>query len=150
MRRFQAQRGRAVVLLFALAFAVPAFASTIVANTGDDDATESGDASDWIAEGWSQAGSYTDVTVKATLSQLVIGTQHGKGFAFMEEQVGNHAVQLDSTTFTFPDNNSQVTLFSNLSLGPGTYYLALYGEGFGSLSLRNPIPRSPVRRMFRM
>lgn len=130
MRHTWRTLSRPLLGLSTLLLAVPAFCSTIVAITGDQSAFEGGDASDWTAQGWTQAGTYTNVTIQATVFRAVIGNPPGNGFAFLEEQVGGHAVELDSTDFVFPKQQSHVTLFSGLSLGPGTYYLAIYGEGF--------------------
>lgn len=126
---------RPLVLTAALSLACPVFGSTIVSITGNEGAFENGASSEWTAQSWTQAATYSDVTIKATVFQELIGTPNGDGFAFLEEKVGSHAVEIDSHDFKFPADSSeaspaQITLFSGLTLGPGTYYLAIYGQGF--------------------
>jgi hypothetical protein len=119
----------------AILLAIPSYGAPVLAITGDRLPYESGDSTLWTAQGWTQSGAYTDVSIRVTVFQQAVGTPNGQGFAFLEKKVASHAVEIDSTTFRFGANSTQdqpilVTLFSGLSLDPGTYYLAMYGEGF--------------------
>ena len=123
-----------LVMLF---LAAPVFGSTIVSvtyNLGQDE-FEGGDSQIWGAESWMQTGSYTDVTIRATLLREVLNNPPGDGTAFLEEKVGNHAVQIASDDFVFPKDEAEIKLFTGLSLGPGTYYLSVFGPGFLALRL---------------
>jgi len=133
-------------LILMAALAAPASCTTIVKTSGTGDFYSGGDASTWSAQGWTQADSFIDVVIKATVFQLAIGPPHGDGFAVLSKKVGNHADQVDSTTFSFPASSSQanpvqITLFNNLSLGPGTYYFSIYGDGWWTA---DPIEEPPV------
>ena len=94
--------------------------------TGSGSFFESGDSDEWSAQAWTQTGSYTDVTIRATFGYAVY---QGDGSAFLEEMVGNHAVEIDSTDFVFPQDPKELHYSRVFRLGPGTYYLAVYGEG---------------------
>lgn len=114
------------------------FASTLVSITGSGSFFESGDSDEWSAQAWMQTGSYTDVTIRVTFGDAVY---QGDCSAFLEEIVGNHAVAIDSTDFVFPQDPKELKLFTGLSLGLGTYYLAAYGEGDW---ISDPIEANPV------
>jgi hypothetical protein len=125
-------------LAVALLAASPVFSSTIVRLSGDESGIESGDSGEWTAQSWTQAGSYSGVVISATLERAIIGNPFGNGFAFLEEQSGDHAVEIASVDFRFPADERQFTLFDDLTLGPGTYYLALYGDGFWIADVGSP------------
>jgi len=118
-----------LVMLF---LAAPLFGSTLVSVTYNlaPDEFEGGDTQIWAAESWTQTGSYTDVTIRATLLREVLNSPPGDGTAFLEQKVGNHAIQIASADFVFPKNEAEIKLFAGLSLGPGTYYLSVFGQGF--------------------
>ncbi len=130
---------RALLIIFALFLTVPGFSTTILSLTGDQGGIEDGDSSDWGAQSWKQTGSYTNVDIRANLERAVLGNPFGNGFAVLEEKAGSHAVEVDSTDFRFPKDPHLYTLFPGLTLGPGTYYLAIYGEGFWISDLTSPL-----------
>jgi len=133
-------------LILMAAIAVPAFCTTVVRTSGTGPFFTGGDASSWVAQSWTQADSFIDVVIKATVFQLAVGPPHGDGFAVLSKKVGNHADQIDATTFSFPASSSQanpvrITLFNNLSLGSGTYYFSIYGDGWWTA---DPIEEPPI------
>jgi hypothetical protein len=139
MRDYRSVRTLApIAILIALFAAAPAFGSTIVSITGGGTFIERGDSDDWGAQGWTQTGSYTDGTIRGTFGD---GYFQAAGSAFLEERVGNHAVEIPSTDFVFPKDPTQIKLFTDLSLGPGTYYLATFGQGDW---ISDPIEDSPT------
>jgi hypothetical protein len=82
-------------------------------------------------EEWTQTGSYSGVTISATLAGGVVFP--GTGIAYLMNQIGpgtTAANQLASPfAVTAPTaSNSSITLFSGLTLGPGTYYLLITGS----------------------
>lgn len=139
MRQIYPWRTGSLVMIVALFLASPLLADTVVSLTGDQGGIEDGDSSDWTAQSWTQAGSYTGVVIRANLERAILGDPFGNGFAFLYEQVGSHAVEVASDDFRFPVNPEEFTLFTGLSLGPGTYYLALYGEGWWIADLAPPL-----------
>jgi hypothetical protein len=105
--------------LFA-AMTAPAFATpiTVISNTGANNGAEI----NWTAESWTQTGNYTGVSISATLDA-------GNAMVYLLDQLGpgttmaNEVVPSENITVTggFQD----FTLFSGLTLGPGTYYLLI-------------------------
>ena len=91
-----------------------------------------------FATGWTQTGSYQSVSVSA----LIFGGQHAEsGTAYLVDAIGARttvADQIASAPFSVPVGSAFsspfVTLFSGLTLGPGTYYLVLTGNGPDFLS----------------
>lgn len=96
--------------------------------------------------GWSQTGTYTNVSISADVN--IVGSPgdpaNGKptdtGLSFLTTQVGagtTVANQIASGTFAGPSNwganptPNWITLFTGLTLGPGTYYLTLDTTGYG-------------------
>jgi hypothetical protein len=77
---------------------------------------------------WSQAGSFTGVTISALLSAGAVGNT-----AFLTNLIGPTATAANVIAFTSwvaPIASTQVQLFAGLDLGPGTYYL-VFGAGGG-------------------
>jgi hypothetical protein len=87
---------------------------------------------------WSQTNTYGDVSIFADLNGF---GGSGAGIAYLTTALGpgttaaNEAAAPDN--FTFPNSQQDVQLFSGLNLGPGTYYLTVYGTGGWGLS-QNP------------
>ena len=79
---------------------------------------------------WTLTGSWTNVAIAASLTS---GTAGRTGSAYLTNQIGAGtaiANQIATTGFTFAQvgnafDVSYVSLFSGLTLGPGTYYLVL-------------------------
>jgi hypothetical protein len=121
--------------------AASASASTIVSLTG----TPSGisytvDVFDTLAISWTQTLSFGGVIVSAELQGS------GTGNAYLMTAIGpgtTSASQIASVPFTFPGSATYLTLFSGLSLGPGTYYLLLSGDT-GTQRSGWSIPFSPT------
>ncbi len=127
-----------IATFIALFAAAPVFGSTIVSINGDGSFFESGDSDEWGAQAWTQTASYTDVTIKGMFGY---GYYQGTGSAFLEEEVGNHAIEIASADFVFPQDPTEITLFTDLSLGPGTYCLATFGQGSW---ISDPIEDNPT------
>ena len=97
--------------------------------------------------GWTQTGTYTNVSISADVN--IVGSPgdpaNGKptdtGLSFLTTQRGAGttaaADEIASGTFTGPSNwgdnphPNWITLFTGLTLGPGTYYLTLDTLGYG-------------------
>jgi PEP-CTERM motif len=84
--------------------------------------------------GWTQTGTYSNVSISADVNLGGIGT------SFLTTQVGagtTVADQIASGTFgPVPNSGSNpfpswVTMFTGLTLGPGTYFLTLNGDAYG-------------------
>ena len=76
------------------------------------------------ASSWTSPRTYTGVTIAALLTSSV-GQQ---GMAYLMTQIGpgtTTASEIARDSFSFPSAVSPVTLFSNLTLLAGTYYLVL-------------------------
>jgi hypothetical protein len=83
---------------------------------------------------WSQTSLYNNVSVSAELDGVgstITGT------AYLVTQVGsgttsaNQIMSADFTVSTLPFEPDLTTLFSGLTLGPGTYYLVITASGGG-------------------
>ena len=78
---------------------------------------------------WSQTNTYSDVSVFADL--IGFGGS-GAGIAYLTTSLGPGTTPADQVAvenFTFPTSQQNFQLFSGLDLGPGTYYLTMYGTG---------------------
>jgi hypothetical protein len=111
-----------IIGLLAKAAALVANPISIVTVTG----TENGqDILSFAAgETWTQTGNYTGVTITAVLK--------GSATAYLMDQIGPGATSANEVTAPFAFSTSGVqdtTLFSNLTLGPGTYDLIIDGSG---------------------
>src|ERR1051325_9058977 len=81
-----------------------------------------------FATGWTQTGSYTNVSVSAL---LYAQSNSGLGSAYLMHSIGSATTPADQIAFTpfsvLPSGNpllaSFIQMFSGLTLGPGTYYL---------------------------
>ncbi len=95
--------------------------------------------------GWSQTGTYTNVSISADVN--IVGSPGDPpikptdtGLSYLTTQVGSGttvANQIASGTFAGPSNWADnptpnwITLFTGLTLGPGTYYVTLDTTGYG-------------------
>jgi hypothetical protein len=75
------------------------------------------------ATSWSGSSAYTDVDIS-----VLLGRGPAEGTAYLMTKIGPQTTPADEIAradFRFPSVTTQVTLFSELTLGPGTYYLVL-------------------------
>jgi hypothetical protein len=113
-------------LIAAVAFfpaAAPILGDVIVSESG---ASGSNDA--FLAVSWTQTGTFNNVTIEAPLESDTPNT--ATGTAYLSNKLGTGAGSgnvLD--TFNISTNNNDpsvlITLFTGLTLGPGTYYLSI-------------------------
>lgn len=79
----------------------------------------------YVGVSWTQSGTWTDVTVSAPLWTTSVA--HTLGWAWITQHVGpgvQPGDELDSNDITFPQGQAAwTTLFSGLTLGPGTWYV---------------------------
>ena len=104
-------------------------AATIVAETGQDAYGWTANDSRFGIVSWTQVGAYEDVSIAVHLQTL---EANDGGTAYLTTRIGPGTTlvnEVASAPFTFPQtlNPSEVTLFTGLSLGPGTYYLTVAG-----------------------
>jgi hypothetical protein len=91
----------------------------------------SGSSGGSIAVSWTQTGTYTNVTIGANLVTSN-GLSTSTGTAYLLTMIGTGADASDEVVAPFsisvhgnPGVNSLTPLFSNVTLGPGTYFLAV-------------------------
>jgi hypothetical protein len=144
----------AALSLFMIGGVLPASASTIyIQDSGTGllaEAMGGGDLTRWGFDypwsvGWSQTGTYTNVSISADVN--ITGSPGDPpvkptdtGHSFLTTQVGagtTVANQIASGTFAGTSDWASnphpnwITLFTGLTLGPGTYYLTLDTTGYG-------------------
>ena len=115
-----------VVLSFVTFIVKAALADTVISETGSAfsnlplSLTQAGCVS------WTSTTAFTSLSITARLTGFV---QTGAtGTAYLTTKIGSGttaANQIASGTFTFPSSGSDTVLFSNLTLGPGTFFLTL-------------------------
>ncbi|MCL4813551.1 MAG: PEP-CTERM sorting domain-containing protein [Vicinamibacteraceae bacterium] len=118
----------AVALAFLIA-ATPAAADTIVSIAPgiQSGPVIGGPTNQYVAVSWTQADWWDDVTIGAHVwtNSIAFTT----GWAWLTAQVGPGTLpgsELAMTGFLFPASDAApTTMFSGLTLGPGTYYLVL-------------------------
>jgi hypothetical protein len=107
---------------------LPMCASTVVSDLFGTGGT--GESPDLWAVSWTQTSTYTDVTIDAFIGGNGL-VAPAEATAYLMSQIGPGTTSADEVTtppFSIdlpygPD--SFVQLFSNLTLGPGTYYLVI-------------------------
>lgn len=94
---------------------------------------------------WTQTAAYSNASIAAYLARACFGgcTGPATGMAYLTTQVGpgtTTAQQIATTPISVSTNNafSLVTLFSGLTLNPGTYYLLIVSDTT-NLILGSPI-----------
>lgn len=100
---------------------------TIVAETGRAGYAWAARTDEFTAVSWTQTNAYLDVSISARLYSVAEGD---RGTAYLTTRTGpgtTSADQVAVASFSFPINPSPIVLFSNLTLGPGTYYLIVAG-----------------------
>jgi len=145
----------AALSLFMIGGVLPAGASTIYIQdsgtgligsefVGGGDLSRYGVDQPWSV-GWTQTGTYTNVSISADVN--ITGSPGDPpikptdtGLSYLTTQVGTGttvANQIASGNFFGPSNWASnptpnwITLFTGLTLGPGTYYLTLDTTGYG-------------------
>ncbi len=116
--------------LFASVFlACPIFGTTIISQLFSAGST--GAQNEVSAISWTQTGSYSSVDILANIGDSA-GSGTATATAYLMSQIGagatagNEVVAPVTASVTGnPGLNSMTTIFSGLSLGPGTYYLVL-------------------------
>lgn len=133
--------GSSIVLLRRLALFYAAIATSATASTIIS--TDTGPGGGWngnaaAAQGWTQTSSYTNVTISAEINT---GQTPGAiGDAYLTNQIGTGtttANQIAATAYSVTGANnaySDVTLFTGLTLGPGTYYLVITSPDYNTTS----------------
>jgi len=132
-----------LTLLSALAFfpaAAPIFGEVIVSDSaGGTSASNTA----FLAVSWTQTGTFDDVTIAAALESGL--PLQATGTAYLSNKLGTGAGGgnvLD--TFAVSTNNNDpgllITLFTGLTLGPGTYYLSINdGSGLYWVEAGSPV-----------
>jgi hypothetical protein len=135
---------------FLILLSSPSLAATIFSVTGIVDAnpailTDSPGTIQFVTGSWSQTIGISDATIRAQIN----GT--GTMIAFLTNQIGAGTTQvaneIANSTFSVsgaPQSN-MATIFTGLTLGPGTYFLTIYqspanqGISAGWVADRNPV-----------
>lgn len=121
-----------LTLLGALAFfpaAMPMFGEIIVSDTAGG---TSGSNSAFVAVSWTQTGTFDDVTIAAQLKSGLPTLATGTAYLSNDLGSGASAGNLLHTDSIMTNNNADgvlITLFTGLTLGPGTYDLSILGNG---------------------
>jgi hypothetical protein len=108
-------------------------AATVVSQTGTF-----GDIDDRTAYfSWTQTGTFTGVTIQMTLADL---SSNSTGTAYLTTQIGSVTTPLATTPIASVPSGAgtAITLFSGLTLGPGTYYVTFSRSG-GAGDLGYPV-----------
>jgi hypothetical protein len=135
---------------FLILLSSPSLAATIFSVTGIVDAnpailTDNPGTIQFVTGSWSQTIGISDATIRAQIN----GT--GTMIAFLTNQIGAGTTQvaneIANATFSVsgaPQSN-MATIFTGLTLGPGTYFLTIYqspanqGISAGWVADRNPV-----------
>jgi hypothetical protein len=133
-----------LTILAALAFfpaANPLFGEVIVSDTlGGSTGSENA----FLAVSWTQTGTFDNVSIKAGLESNL--PTLSSGTAYLSDKLGSGAMSADVLyTFAVSTNNNtpstMISLFSGLTLGPGTYYLSINpGSGLFWVESGTPEP----------
>jgi hypothetical protein len=92
---------------------------------------------------WTQTARYFNVYISAGLFAEGTGSQAGMAYLMTATGPGTTtASQIATASFVAPDIESYLTLFSNIELGPGTYYLLLTSGVTGSNCVCWALPSS--------
>jgi hypothetical protein len=145
IRQIQSERltmtVKALAVLLAASFSAVAGPVTIVSVLGGGGGclcSLSGTQPDYVS--WTQNGTFTGVTVQADLGEIPGDVGSATGVAYLTNQVGTGTTSSNQVAGTSPFSISitnttaaLTTLFSGLTLGPGTYYLTinLTDDAFG-------------------
>lgn len=115
--------------LLAIAAACPAFGTTVISQLFSAGST--GSFNELSAISWTQTGSYSNVDILANISDSA-GTGTASATAYLMTQIGSGATAANEVVAPVtasvtgnPPLNTMTTIFSGLTLGPGTYFLVL-------------------------
>jgi hypothetical protein len=115
--------------LLAIAVAYPAFGTTIISQLFSAGST--GAFNELSVVSWTQTGTYSNVDILANIGDSA-GSGTATATAYLMTQIGsgttagNEVVSPVTASVTGnPGLNTMTTIFSGLSLGPGTYFLVL-------------------------
>jgi len=114
-----------LTLLAAVGF-FPAVGDVIVS---DSEGGTSGSNNAFLAVSWTQTGTFNNVTIAALLESGLPTVNTGT--AYLSNKLGSGATALHTFDISTNNNdpNTLITLFTGLTLGPGTYYLSIQGNG---------------------
>jgi len=125
-------------ILAAFLLAQGAWADTIV--TSLSGGTSGAEEGLWVVS-WTQNGTYTDVTIGANIAvENGNPSEEATGTAFLMTQIGTGTTSAEEiatgavTVKGNPGLNNMTTIFSDLSLGPGTYYLVIDPSSVNQIS----------------
>jgi hypothetical protein len=123
---------RAFLLSFLLLAALPVCAQTVVSVTGTpvNDSHNPGGAG---FATWTQTGTFSNVTIQATIYSCY-ETASGYGYLTLNgtaqaNQVAQSSLLSVGSSSYNGATTAQVTVFTGLTLGPGTYYLTISPTG---------------------
>lgn len=143
-----------IPLAVAVLGAVPVFAGNIASVAPPEDASRAllAEGVGVYSAGWSQTGSYTNVTIRMALKDVGTVPEGGSVQAFLTNQVGAGTTQatnelLAPVTVSFSaGHDGMLTLFTGLSLGPGSYYVTMTrspnevtSAGVGEVLIPSPV-----------
>jgi hypothetical protein len=109
-----------------LSAAAPMFGDVIVSEAYSSGT--SGSVNGFLAFSWTQPGTFDNVTIAAPLTSS--GVFVSTGTAYLSNKLGSGATSTNLLdTFDISTNNNDpsvlITLFTGLTLGPGTYFLSI-------------------------
>lgn len=92
-----------------------------------------------VYAGWTQTSTYSGIAITANLASNGTGTATGRGYLVSSQPPTTVASQVGSagTPFSIPSTTTTfapITLFTGLTLGPGTYYLVISNDSGDVLS----------------
>jgi hypothetical protein len=129
MVSFLGMRKAVLVGLFGIVLAQICPASTIVDVSGASNEAYTIVQYQWLATSWTQSGSFTDVSISAPVSIYDRTTDPPLSIeAYLVQDLGSSAISdtlVASQSIALGTTVEDVTLFSGLDLGAGTYYLVL-------------------------
>lgn len=115
--------------LLAIAAVCPAFGTTIISQ--EFSAGSTGSFNELSVVSWTQTGTYSNVDILANISNIS-SSGTATATAYLMNQIGSGATAgnevvspVTASVTGNPGLNAMTTIFSGLSLAPGTYYLVL-------------------------
>lgn len=119
----------ALTLTLALVSTHSAHSASVVTVSGPDDAWVVLFSGQAYGVSWSQLESSSLTSISARLTAFGQTGETGKAYLSTALGTGTTPDSLIAfTSFTFPSQASDLVLFSDLTLAPGTYYLSLIGD----------------------
>ena len=133
LRKNTSVAGSLVCLTAVLISSAPVTGTTIISVTAPPALSFGGGA---FSTSWSESQTYHNVTITALVNSFLVG-QTPTAVAYLTTRIGPGTTTMDEiahATFTVPLNlpvcspascGANLTLFSGLSLGPGTYFVTM-------------------------